>query len=61
MSNNKKTTINKKKSINKTERELFSQPIKSGGLGIQKLSEKSTMEYEASKLITAPLTSVIVM
>ena len=47
--------------ITASERELFSQPIKSDGLGIQKLSEKSTMEYEASKLITASLTSVIVM
>ena len=47
--------------ITTLERELYTLPIKLGGLGISKLSEKCVMDYEASKLITAPLASIIVM
>ena len=47
--------------ISPEKRELLSLPIRSGGLGISNLSEKAAMEYEASKAITAPLASIIVM
>ena len=45
--------------ISDTERELFALPIRNGGLGILKLTEKAANEYEISRIITAPLVAII--
>ena len=45
--------------ISDTERELFALPIRNGGLGIQRLTEKAATEYEISHTITAPLVAIM--
>ena len=45
--------------ISDTERELFALPIRNGGLGILKLTEKAANEYEISRTITAPLVAIM--
>ena len=46
--------------ITDQDRQLFSLPVKSGGLGIPILSEICNTHLEHSKKITAPLQSVII-
>ena len=47
--------------INATERELFSLPIRKGGLNVPIFSEKASTDYETSKKLTAPLAAIIVL
>ena len=47
--------------ISNTERDLFSLPIRLGGLGLPRISEKSTLDFETSKKITAPLCAIMAM
>ena len=47
--------------ISTTERELFSLPIRLGRLGMARISEKSTQDFEASVKITAPLCAIMIM
>ena len=42
-----------------TERELFSLPIRLGGLNIPIFAEKASNDYEISKTLTAPLAAII--
>ena len=46
--------------ISESDRQLFKLPIKDGGLGIPILLEKASIDFESSKIITAPLAAVIV-
>ena len=46
-------------SISATERELFSLPIRIGGLNIPIFAEKASNNYEISKTLTAPLAAII--
>ena len=46
-------------SITATERELFSLPIRLGGLNIPIFAEKASNDYEISKTLTAPLAAII--
>ena len=48
-------------SITQTERDLFSFPVRLGGLGIPIFTEKATSDYINSKMLTAPLTAIIVL
>ena len=48
-------------SITQTERDLFSLPVRLGGLGIPIFTEKATSDYENSKKLTAPLAAIIVL
>ena len=48
-------------SITQTERDLFSLPVRLGGLGIPIFTEKATSDYINSKMLTAPLTAIIVL
>ena len=43
-----------------TERELFSLPIRLGGLNIPIFAEKASNDYEISKTLTAQLAAIIV-
>ena len=43
------------------DRQLYSLPVKHGGLGIPILSEMSEIHYKHSRSISAPLPSVIIM
>ena len=47
--------------VSPSERELFSLPIREGGLGIPVFSEKGLFDYEASTIITAPLAAVMML
>ena len=47
--------------ITDQDTELYSLPVKHGGLGITILSEISEINYEHSKSILAPLASVMIM
>ena len=46
--------------FNDVTRDLLALPIRLGGLGIANLSSESSVQYATSKLITAPLTALIV-
>ena len=46
-------------SINATDRELFSLPIRSGGLNIPIFSEKAVTAYANSRTLTGPLAAII--
>ena len=48
------------KSINENERQLYSLPARSGGLGISVFSEKVKNDFGNSVYITAPLVALIV-
>ena len=48
-------------SITQTECDLFSLPVRLGGLGIPIFTEKATSDYINSKMLTAPLTAIIVL
>ena len=48
-------------SITEAERELLALPIKSGGLGIDLISQNADNEYIMSKQITAPLAAIIAL
>ena len=45
--------------ISPVERDLFSLPIRAGGLGIPKFAEKASQEYSTSRTITAPLVAIM--
>ena len=47
-------------SITATERNLYSLPIKSGGLGIPILQDKADQDYSTSVQITAPLAAIMI-
>ena len=47
--------------VNKQQRELYSLPIKSGGLGFANLTERAAREYETSRLINAPLIAIMML
>ena len=47
--------------ITEEDRKLYSLPIRFGGLGIPIISEISQEGYNASKKITAPLVSLMIM
>ncbi len=47
--------------ISAEQRELFSLPIRLGGLGIKNLTDIAQFEYDVSKQVTAPLATVIVL
>ena len=47
--------------ISSVERDLFSLPIRAGGLGIPKFAEKASQEYSTSRTITAPLVAIMTM
>ena len=47
--------------VTEKEREIFSLPIRKGGLGITNLVENASKEFECSKVLTAPLVSLIIM
>ncbi|XP_057291207.1 uncharacterized protein LOC130613866 [Hydractinia symbiolongicarpus] len=46
--------------ISKRERALYKRSIKTGGLGIPILTESAAVDYESSKIITAPLVAAII-
>ena len=46
--------------ISEKERELYSLPVRSGGLGIPVFSEKTCNELENSLTITTPLVAIII-
>ena len=46
--------------ITESDRQLFKLPVKDGGLGIPVLVEKADIDFQSSKIITAPLVAVIV-
>ena len=46
--------------ISETDRRLFKLPIKDGGLGMPVLLEKASVDFESSKIISAPLVAIIV-
>ena len=46
--------------ISDAMRELMALPVRLGGLGIANPSQSSTTQYNTSKLITSPLTSLII-
>ena len=46
-------------SISAIERELFSLPIRLGGLNIPIFAEVSSNDYEFSKTLTVPLAAII--
>ena len=45
--------------VNDEDRKLFSLPVKHGGLGISNFVEKSSLDYEYSKIMTAPLVAIM--
>ena len=47
--------------INTAERELFSLPIKNGGMGIEILADISDAEFGRSVNVTAPLAAIIAL
>ena len=47
--------------INTAERELFSLPIKDGGMGIEILADISDAEFDRSVQVTAPLAAIIAL
>ena len=47
--------------ISKQQRELYALPIKNGGLGFENLTEKVSREYEASRVVNAPLVSIMML
>ena len=47
--------------INTAERELFSLPIKDGGMGIEILANISDAEFDRSVQVTAPLAAIIAL
>ena len=54
------TSLTGQNAFNDITRELLALPTRLGGLGIANPSVESTTHYETSKLITAPLTALIV-
>ena len=54
------TSLTGQNAFNDITRELLAFPTRLGGLGIANPSAESTTHYETSKLITAPLTALIV-
>ena len=54
------TSLTGQNAFNDITRELLALPTRLGGLGIANPSAESTTHYETSKLITAPLTALIV-
>ena len=47
--------------VNEADRELLSLPVKSGGLGIDLISDNANDEFEMSNMITAPLAAIIAL
>ena len=47
--------------ISKQQRELYALPIKNGGLGYANLTEKASREYEASRVVNAPLVAIMML
>jgi hypothetical protein len=47
--------------LTQAERELFSLPIKLGGLGIPIFEEKACIDYETSQKIIAPLATIMIL
>ena len=47
--------------VNDEDLKLFSLPVKHGGLGISNFVEKSSLDYEYSKIMTAPLVAIMAM
>ena len=47
--------------INDIDRELFTLPIRDGGLGMPILTETARSEYTTSTLVNAPLAAIFVM
>ena len=47
--------------ISPIDRELFSLPIRAGGLGIPIYTEKASSDFEASMKITAPLVTIMIL
>ena len=41
--------------------DLFSLPIRLGGMGMSKLEERAQSEYDTSKAMTAPLIAILIM
>ena len=48
-------------SASPAERDLFSLPIRLGGMGMSKLEERAQSEYDTSKALTAPLVAILLM
>ena len=48
-------------SASPAERDLFSLPIRLGGMGMSKLEERVQSEYDTSKAMTAPLVAIFIM
>ena len=48
-------------SITEVERELFSLPIRDGGMGISVLTEEAKNEFTASTTINAPLVAIMIL
>ena len=48
-------------SASPAERDLFSLPIRLGGMGMLKLEERAQSEYDTSKAMTAPLVAMLIM
>ena len=46
--------------ISENERDIIALPVKQGGIGIRKVSERTNIAYEASKKITTPLVDEII-
>ena len=46
--------------ISAVDRKLFTLPIRDGGLGILALIEKASIDFESSKIVTAPLVAVMI-
>ena len=53
-------SLNGQNAFNDVTRDLLALPIRLGGLGIANPSSESSVQYATSKLITAPLTALIV-
>ena len=47
--------------ISTQQRELYALPIKNGGLGFANLTEKASREYEASRVVNAPLVAIMML